>query len=600
MIGWLRSDGPVDEALLRRALAAVPYPTTQYTLRQVGAAALGIARREDFADECISRPGDLIAAISGRVDNASELRTDPAIARHLEDEASANDADLVVAAFRAYGIAGIPRLRGAFSGILTDGQRFVGFRDHVGFKPLFFRDSPTSIIAAAEARQVVVAAELREEPNIPVVEGMYFGGLPSSAPAALKGVRRLAQAAHLDRSPSGHIQLTRYWTPWEKFESARITLPEAEREFLRLMDQATRRSMTGNDLVLLSGGLDSPAIAAFAAPEHQRRSGRPVGALSAVFPDLPAVDESDLVEITAQRYGMDLHTYRPQAKALDDVEVWSRRLGSPVPTLSIPEVYEAYSKVRALGYTNVLTGEFAELTYGKYPHLLSHLLWRGRWVTLARMIQSEHRRTRASRRDLIADALMGLLPGRMLNRYFVRRGQTSAEQIPTWARQGVFNPNLPRPDLNPPGWDRYRTLQLWGFDGCTVTMDADATTAAIAGVTIRRPFADVDLWEFFLSLPAEVKFPTQEWKSLARRALRGVIPDEILDKRKKTFFDSHVASQIDYPLLERLLDNPRHKVRGMNYDELLRRVRARDLRLLDWLSVRELARVHAFLNGFGE
>lgn len=598
MIGWLRSDGPVDDALLRRALAAVPYPTTQVTLRSVGAAVLGIATRADFVDEQISQPGDVIVALSGRVDNADDLKGAADIKRHLPNDAAVNDADLVVAVFRARGIAGIPLLRGAVSGIITDGQRFIGFRDHVGFKPLFFRDTPTSIIAAAEARQVVVAAELREEPNMDVVEGMYFGGLPSSAPAALKGVRRLAQAAHLDRTPDGCIHLTRYWAPWEKFETARITLPEAEREFLRLLDQATRRSMTGNDLVLLSGGLDSPAIAAFAAPEHQRRSHRPIGALSAVFPDLPAVDESTLVDITAKRFGMDLHTYRPQAKALDDVEAWSKKLGSPVPTLSIPEVYEAYTKVRALGFTNILTGEFAELTYGKYPHLLSHLLWRGRWITLARMIQSEHTRTRASRRDLVADALMGLLPGRMLNAYFLRKGQNSAEQIPTWAQQGVYNPDLPRPDLNPPGWDRYRTLQLWGFDGCTVTMDADATTAAIAGVTIRRPFADVDLWEFFLGLPAEVKFPTQEWKSLARRALRGVIPDEILDKRKKTFFDSHVASQVDYPLLERLLDNPRYKVRGMDYDELLRRVRARDLQLLDWLSVRELARVHAFLNGF--
>jgi asparagine synthase (glutamine-hydrolysing) len=350
--------------------------------------------------------------------------------------------------------------------------------------------------------------------------------------------------------------------------------------------------------VLLSGGLDSPAIAAYAAPEHQRRAGRPIGALSAVFPDLPAVDETGLITLTAERFGMALHTYRPTAKALDDVEAWSKRLGSPVPTLSIPEVYEAYTQTRALGYTNVLTGEFAELTYGKYPHLLSHLLWRGRFLTLARMIQSEHERTHASRRDLVKDALTGLLPGWWLNRQLVKRGQNSAEEIPSWARAGVYERELPRPDLNPPGWDRYRTLQLWGFDGCTVTMDADATTAAMAGVTIRRPFADVDLWEFFLGLPAEVKFPTQEWKSLARRALRGVIPDEILDRRKKTFFDSHVESQIDYPLLERLLARPSHRVRGTDYDDLLRRVRARDLTLADWLSVRELARVHAFLNGF--
>jgi hypothetical protein len=77
-----------------------------------------------------------------------------------------------------------------------------------------------------------------------------------------------------------------------------------------------------------------------------------------------------------------------------------------------------------------------------------------------------------------------------------------------------------------------------------------------------------------------------------------VVPDEIIDRRKKSFFDPHVASQIDYPLLERLLIAPRHRIGGIDYVELERRVRARDLTLPDWLTVRELARVHAFLNAW--
>ncbi len=596
MIGHLRVDGPPDEALLRRALAAVPYPTPDVTLRSVGNATVGIATRPGFIDESISAPGSLIAALSGRLDNAHELLADPSIAKHAP--ANPTSADVAVAAFRALGVDAVQRFRGAFSGVVTNGKDFWWFRDHVGFKALFFRDDASGIIAAGDPRQVLVAAQLPEEPNLAVVEGMYEGGLPSSAPATYVGVRRLAQGSHGARDAGGEIILTRYWMPWVHFEKGRFTAEEASAEFLRLLERAVHRTMTGNDLVLLSGGLDSPAVAAYAAPEHLRRSNKPLGALSAVFPDLPKVDESVLIELTAKRFGMDLHTYRPQAKALDDVEEWSRRLGSPVPTLSIPEVYEAYALARSYGYSNVLTGEFAELTYGKYPHLLSHLLFKGRWITLWRMIQSEHRRARTSRRDLVFDALMGFVPGRFANHVFVRRGQNSAEQIPSWVPDGVFDPGLPRPDLLPPGPQRFRNLQLWGFDGCTVTMDADATTAAIAGVTIRRPLADVDLWEFFLSLPPEVKFPTQEWKSLAKRALRGVIPDEIVDRRGKTFFDSHVESQIDYPLLERLLTAPRHKISGINYDDIARRIRQRDLTLLDWMSLREVARVHAFLNAW--
>jgi len=139
-------------------------------------------------------------------------------------------------------------------------------------------------------------------------------------------------------------------------------------------------------------------------------------------------------------------------------------------------------------------------------------------------------------------------------------------------------------------------LQLYGTTGSTIMMEADATCAAMAGVTIRRPLADIDLWEFFLSLRAEVKFPRLRWKALARQALRGVIPDEIIDRRKKTLFDDHVMRQVDYPTLERLLVNPRHRFAGIDYDMLATRIARREMGFYEWLRARELARVHAFLN----
>jgi hypothetical protein len=149
-----------------------------------------------------------------------------------------------------------------------------------------------------------------------------------------------------------------------------------------------------------------------------------------------------------------------------------------------------------------------------------------------------------------------------------------------------------------PARERWRALQLYGTSGSTITMEADATCAAMAGVTIRRPLADIDLWEFFLSLRAEVKFPVLQWKALARRALRGVIPDEILDRSKKTLFDEHVMRQLDYATLERLLLKPAFRMRDVNYDVLADRILRREMTFHEWLRARELARIHAFLNAW--
>ena len=596
MIGILGKSVPPDEALARRALAAVPYPTPDVAFRRIGNALIGIATRPDFVDESISTEGSLVAALSGRLDNAAELYGELSAAG--TPPVSSADADVVVAAFRAHGRGVVNRFRGAFAGIVTDGSTLWAFRDHVGFRSMFYRSDESGFLVAGEARQVVVAAQLAEEPDLRVAELLYYGGMPSNTPAALKGVQRLIQGAFAEATRDRELYLERYWTPWLLFETARLTVDEAGERFRALLKQACERSITGKDVVFLSGGLDSPAVAAFAAPAHLARTGRPIGALSAIFPDLPDVDESELTTLVARRFGMALETYRPSAKALDDVDEWSRKLGTPVPTLSIPEVWEAYSRAHELGYRNVLTGEFAELTYGKWPHALSHLLLKGRWRALVRQIASEHARG-ASRTALVLEALTAFVPGKFANRFFWReRAAQMAREIPSWVRTDKLQRPQPRPDLLPPARERYRTLQLWGLEGCTVTMEADATCAAIAGVTIRRPFADVDLWEFFLSLPAEVKFPERKWKALARRALRGVIPDEILDRLKKTYFDPHVMQQIDYPLLQRLLVAPRHQLPGVDYVEVARRIAAQDLGMGDWLSLRELARVHAFLNAW--
>ena len=595
MIAILGRTAPPDENLARRALAAVPYAVPNVQFRLHGACLLGIAEQPDLPDASISAEGPLIAALDGHLDNAVELHQECVAAGATP--ASTSDADVIVAAFRQFGPDVVNRFRGAYAGVVSDGKTLWAFRDHVGFRALFYRDSPGAFVLAKDARSVVVASEIPAEPDLLVLEVIFFGGMPGHVPAALKGVSRLPQGTLLTTGVEQGVTWDRYWRPWDLFETGRFTVNEACDRFLELLEQAVKRSVTGRDVLFLSGGLDSPAVGAYAAPEHLRRTGRPLGALAVLFPDLPSVDERPYIELVAQRFGMELHTYSTTARSLDEVEEWSRRLGTPVPTLSIPEVWEAYRRAHDLGYRNVLTGEFAELTYGKYPHQLAHLLLRGRFRALYEVMKAEHV-AGAGRRDLVKDALTAFVPGRLVNWWLALRGRNAIGQMPPWVSRSRYDPWKSRRDYLEPARNRWRTLQLLGTTGSTIMMEGDATCAAMAGVTIRRPLADVDLWEFFLSLRAEVKFPRLQWKALARQALRGVIPDEIIDRQKKTLFDEHVMRQVDYPTLERLLVKPRHRIDGIDYDVLATRIAGREMGFHEWLRARELARIHAFLNAW--
>jgi asparagine synthetase B (glutamine-hydrolysing) len=593
MIAILGRTAPPDESLARRALAAVPYAVPLVQFRRLGASLLGIAEQPDLPDASISADGTLIAALDGRLDNADELHQECVAAGTTP--VSTSDADVVVSAFRQFGPDVVNRFRGIYAGAVSDGKTLWAFRDHVGFRALFYHDSPKACVLAKDAKSVVVASEIQEEPDLKVLEHLLFYGMPAHTPTALKGVLRLPQGTLLTTGVGQGITWNRYWRPWDLLETGRFNVSEARDRFLVLLEQAVKRSVTGRDVLFLSGGLDSPAVGAYAAPEHMRRTGRPLGALAVVFPDLPSVDERPYIELVAQRFGMELHTYSTSARSLDDVDEWTRRLGTPVPTLSIPEVWEAYRRAHSLGYRNILTGEFAELTYGKFPHQLAHLLLRGRFRALYEVMKAEHA-AGAGRRDLVKEALTAFVPGRVVNWWLALRGRNAMSTVPPWYTRSRYNPWKSRGDYLEPAWQRWRALQLYGTTGSTIMMEADATCAAMAGVTIRRPLADIDLWEFFLSLRAEVKFPRLRWKALARQALRGVIPDEIIDRRKKTLFDDHVMRQVDYPTLERLLVNPRHRFAGIDYDMLATRIARREMGFYEWLRARELARVHAFLN----
>ena len=130
-------------------------------------------------------------------------------------------------------------------------------------------------------------------------------------------------------------------------------------------------------------------------------------------------------------------------------------------------------------------------------------------------------------------------------------------------------------------------------EGPSLGLEADHVVQMEAGTFIRRPFADVDLVEFFLRLPAQVKYPGPGRKQLIRSLMRGRVPDAILDRTDKTLFDEAVEGSIDYGQLEALLGDE-HLMPGVDYRLLRSRLQAEKLDLVEYMWAKDLAAVHAF------
>ena len=144
--------------------------------------------------------------------------------------------------------------------------------------------------------------------------------------------------------------------------------------------------------------------------------------------------------------------------------------------------------------------------------------------------------------------------------------------------------------------ERWRRTQLAGFIGPGVALEAEEICQAVCGVSVRRPWTDIDLWELFLGLPAEQKFPDLRAKGLVRDLLRGRVPDEILDRTDKTVFDEAMLAEIDFTTLRAFLTEPAHRIDGVDYALLGRRLASEQLTPVEYQWARNLAGVHAFLS----
>lgn len=564
---------------LQRMLVAAPHRGPTSSIRSMGSCLLAITTGRDSATASLAEEGEWGAAFVGMLDNSAEL----------DKGSDRSPADIVLALFRHGGAQGLALLRGTFAAVITDGRRVWCFRDHLGFEPLFYTERDGTLFVASEAKQVVAGADITREPDVEFLEGIFFGEPTEEGRSAYLGIRRLPRRMLLT-CQEGRLELSAYWQPERLLESSPLSPSDLSGRFDELMTRAAARALTGADLVSLSGGIDSAAVAAFAAKPYRVRTGRDLPALAALYPRHTSVDERHYIELIARQLSLELHTYEAAPSGLARLPEWVDTFDGPWDIWAPDQAEEFYLRARTLGGHTILTGEFAELVFDIQRDLLTHLIWRGKLPAVLRQLSEQHR-AGIRPRALARQVLFALSPR------FV---------LAAWKRV--------RPGFSPPHWvdpvrirarearrvvrrrERWPGQQLGFLQGPGLSVEADAILQARCGVRVRRPWTDVDLWEFFLSLPAELKFPHAWSKSLVRSLLRGQVPDAVLDRQDKTVFNEFVLADIDYPSLRRWLVEPRHRIQGIEYRALSERLEREDLQLSDYVWAKDLAAIQAFLD----
>ena len=565
-------------------LAAAPHRGAPGPSSSLGAAELAVTVADERDQASVAVDGDLAAAFVGILDNAAEL------AGVLGLGAGPSAARVFLEATRRWGDDAPRRVRGPFAAAVTDGERVWLSRDPLGLRCLFFRRDPRGTFVATELKQVMAGCERPLEPDPDVVEAIYFGEYDDDTPTAIVGGERVARGMTI-RVDGSSASRRRYWDPASILETGRLDGPELAERFHELMARAAARALGGDDVISLSGGTDSATVAAYAAPEHRRRFGSPLPALSVVYPNLPEVVEREEIELIAGHLGIDLHTYEESWRTLDEVETWMTVLDEPLPLFFIAESAEHLRRARSMGFRNMLTGEIAEWVVERRSYLIAHLLLTGRVGPFVDHLRRQRRLHGTSLRGIGRQVGAAFMTPRMRDVW--ARIRPARIAIPPWVDEGRLRQVEARWTAR--ARDMWRGYQTAVFQGPDLPGEAEDVVEAVTGVTVRRPFADLDLVEFFLSMPAEQKFPDTHFKGLLRSFLRGRLPDRLLDQPRKAVFNEAVMARADYDALRKLLVDPPHRLRGIDYDVLRERLEAGGLEIGEYERAKNLAAIHAYL-----
>jgi asparagine synthase (glutamine-hydrolysing) len=267
-----RSGAPVDRALLQSLTHYLSYagPDARDTCLS-GPVGLGHTLLRTTKDSVLERQpaelgGQLWITADARVDCREELkreleRAEPAYRR------VATDSELILQTYAVWGQECVQHLRGDFAFAIWDARRKTLFcaRDHFGVKPFYYAEVGDVFLFSNVLNCVRLHPELSEELNDAAVGDFLLFGLNCDlTTTTFRDIRRLPPAHCLSVSPEG-VHVRRYWSA-PISGAIRYRYADEYVEHFQILFQAAVADRLGVDStgILLSGGLDSAAIAATA------------------------------------------------------------------------------------------------------------------------------------------------------------------------------------------------------------------------------------------------------------------------------------------------------------------------------------------------
>lgn len=565
----------------------------------------------------------VIDLAAGRQPMASDESEDPAAAltycgeiynfRALRTELSGrghrfrtrSDTEVVLRAYLEWGERCVERLEGMFAFAVWDARARTLFlaRDRFGIKPLQYAQTPDGLVFGSEPKALIAHPDVR-----PVVDLDGLRVLFSMARAPGENVYRdihdLPPGHTLCYRPTGQISLRRYWQL--EAQPHEDDLQRTIGTVRELLENSVARELVSDVplSVMLSGGLDSSAVAALAARALAAEGTGPVSTTTVTYSGYSDNFKADLVRsapdspyaravaghIGAEHREIELTTADLTDPAARRTVLRAQDIPAPFGDMDT-STYQAFAGAHR--YSKVaLTGESADEIFGGYS-----------WVHIPDLAHEEqfpwvafeqwHPGTR-----------QGLGQG-LLSTDFTSRLDMGAYYAERYAQAMARIPRLP--GVSDEDRRAREICHLHLTHWLPRLLERNDRLSMISGLEVRVPFCDHRLVQYAYNIPWELKTHDGREKSLLRAAVRDLLPEMVLDRPKAPFpvsQDPAYTKALHQEFADVLAD-PAAPVRPLIDLQAARAVVSRDddAGVQDWLhrmNVEMLLQVNAWLVNVGD
>lgn len=397
-------------------------------------------------------------------------------------------------------------------------------RDRLGVKPLFYKQDGARLLFGSEQKAILTHPNVKAEVTY---EGLaeVFGLGPSRSPGhgVFAGLHELRPAHACTFSKDG-LRIWRYWNV--KSEVHKDSLEETvEKVHFLLKDAITRQLVSDVPLcTFLSGGVDSSAITAFAAREYEQK-GQKLHTYSIDYEDNETYFQANAFQPNSDRLWIEMMTKATNTehhRLIISNEDLANYLTEAVLVRDMPGMADIDSSLlwfcREIkkDFVVSLSGECADEIFGGYPWFHRQEDLESRTFPWMRSVEVREGLLQQEWRQKLR-----------LHEYVQQRYDETVKETPLL--EGESSLEAGRRQL-------FYMNMIWFM---TTLLDRKDRMSMGASLEVRVPFADHRLVEYVWNIPWEMKMYNNREKGLLRKALEGVLPEEVLYRKKSPYPKTH-------------------------------------------------------------